>query len=75
MKVIDVGAGTGRFMTFLRDNYPEMHATALDLNPFFLEEAGKNDRYFRKFFARQDSRGKNDKIEPSDLKLVQGQAE
>jgi len=52
-----------------------MDATLLDLNPFFLQEAGKNDRYFRKFFSRQDTRAKNDKIEPTELKLVQGKAE
>lgn len=75
MKVLEVGGGTGRFMTFFRDNYPEMDATLLDLNPFFLQEAGKNDRYFRKFFSRQDTRAKNDKIEPTELKLVQGKAE
>ena len=75
MRVLEVGGGTGRFMTFFRDNYPQMHTTLLDLNPFFLQEAGKNDRYFRTFFKRQDSRAKNDKIEPSELKLVQGKAE
>lgn len=75
MKVLDVGGGTGRFMTFFRDNYPHMEATLLDLNPFFLQEAGKNDRYFRKFFHRQDTRTKTEKVEPSELKLVQGKAE
>ena len=62
-------------MTFFRDNYPRMDTTLLDLSPFFLEQAGKNDRYFRTFFKRQDDRAKNDKIEPTELKLVQGQAE
>ena len=52
IKVLEVGAGTGRFMTFFRDNYPHMDATALDLNPFFLLEAEKNDAYFRNFFNR-----------------------
>lgn len=36
MKVLEVGGGTGRFMTFFRDNYPQIDATLLDLNPFFL---------------------------------------
>merc|ERR1719197_1266203 len=75
MKVLEVGGGSGRFMTFFRDNYPQMDATLLDLSPFFLEQAGKNDRYCRKFFSRQDERAKNDKIEPTELKLVQGKAE
>lgn len=75
LKVLEVGGGSGRFMTFFRDNYPQMDATLLDLSPFFLEQAGKNDRYFRAFFKRQDRRAKNDKVEPAELKLVQGQAE
>lgn len=52
MKVLEVAGGTGRFMTFFRDNYPETDVTLLDLSPFYLEQAGKNDRYFRKFFER-----------------------
>jgi len=75
MKVLEVGGGSGRFMTFFRDNYPQMDATLVDLSPFFLEQAGKNDRYFRRFFTRQDERNKNDKIEPTELKLVQAKAE
>ena len=39
MKVLEVGGGTGRFMTFFRDNYPEIDATLLDLSPFYLEQA------------------------------------
>ena len=39
MKVLEVAGGTGRFMTFFRDNYPEIDATLLDLSPFYLEEA------------------------------------
>lgn len=73
--MLEVGGGTGRFMTYFRDNYPQADATLLDLNPFFLQEAGKNDRYFRSFFKRQDNRAKNDKLEPSELKIVQGKAE
>ena len=73
MKVLEIAGGTGRFMTFFRDNYPEIDATLLDLSPFYLEEAGKNDDYFRKFFKQRDDRGKT--MEPSPLKLVQGNAE
>ena len=35
-------------MTFFRDNYPEMEATLLDLSPYYVEEAKKNDEKFRK---------------------------
>lgn len=73
MKVLEIAGGTGRFMTFFRDNYPEIDATLLDLSPFYLEEAKKNDAYFRKFFKQRDDRG--DDMEISPLKLVQGNAE
>ena len=73
MKALEVAGGTGRYMTFFRDNYPQIDATLLDLSPFYLEEARKNDDYFRKFFKSNDDRAKT--IEPSPLKLVQGNAE
>jgi len=73
LKVLEVAGGTGRVMTFFRDNYPEMDATFLELSPYYLEEAKKNDVRFRKYFNKYDSR--KDDIEMSPLKLVLGQAE
>lgn len=77
MKVLEVAGGTGRFMTFFRDNYPEMDATLLDLSPFYLEEARKNDDYYRSFFKSNDDRRDDydSDWEISPLKLVQGNAE
>jgi ubiquinone/menaquinone biosynthesis C-methylase UbiE len=40
--LLDVGAGTGRFLTFVKDNYPRLHVTALDLSPHYLAEARRN---------------------------------
>ena len=37
--MLEVAAGTGRFATFVRDNYPEAHLTVSDLSPFYLQEA------------------------------------
>lgn len=37
LKVLEAAGGTGRFMTFFRDNYPETDVTLLDLSPFYLE--------------------------------------
>jgi len=37
--VLDVAAGTGRFLTFVRDTLPHARVTALDLSPFYLAEA------------------------------------
>lgn len=45
LKVLEVGCGTGRFLTFARDNLPlETKFTAVDLSPFYLEKARENDR-------------------------------
>jgi len=50
-----------------------MDATLLELSPFYLEEARKNDRMFRNYFKRSDPRA--EKIEMTPLKLVQAKAE
>ena len=71
--MLEVAGGTGRFMTFFRDNYPKVDATLVDLSPFYLEEAKKNDEYFRQFFEKNDHRGGSFELEP--LKLVQANAE
>ena len=74
LKVLEVAGGTGRVMTFFRDNYPEMEATFLELSPYYLEEARKNDARFRKQFEMNDERSKNGwKMSP--LNLVLGKAE
>ena len=38
-RLIDVACGTGRFLTFVKDNYPHLPATALDISPYYLAEA------------------------------------
>ncbi len=37
--ILDVGCGTGRFLTNVRDALPGAAATAVDLSPFYLAEA------------------------------------
>ena len=39
---LEVGAGTGRFATFVKDNYPSWDLTLTDLSPFYLAEARSN---------------------------------
>lgn len=41
MNLLDVATGTGRFLTFVKDNWPRLAATALDLSPAYLEQAKK----------------------------------
>jgi ubiquinone/menaquinone biosynthesis C-methylase UbiE len=41
VNLLDVAAGTGRFLTFVKDNWPRLSTTALDLSPTYLDEARK----------------------------------
>jgi ubiquinone/menaquinone biosynthesis C-methylase UbiE len=38
-RLVDVACGTGRFLTFVKDNYPRLPVTALDLSEAYLAEA------------------------------------
>jgi ubiquinone/menaquinone biosynthesis C-methylase UbiE len=38
-RLLDLGCGTGRFLREIKTNYPTLAVTALDLSPFYLEEA------------------------------------
>lgn len=38
-RLLDLGSGAGRFLTFVKDNWPALDLTALDLSPAFLGKA------------------------------------
>lgn len=38
-RLIDLACGTGRFLREVKSNYPRLAVTALDLSPFYLDEA------------------------------------
>lgn len=38
-RLLDVAAGTGRFLTFVKDNWPRLPVTAVDLSPAYTREA------------------------------------
>ena len=44
---IQVAAGTGRFHTFIKDNWPELPTVCSDLSPFYLAKARENVNYWR----------------------------
>lgn len=46
-RMIDIASGTGRFLTFVKDNYPRLPVTALDLSPDYLSQAARNLRRWR----------------------------
>ena len=41
IKVLDVATGTGRFASFVKQNFPGLPMDVLDLSPFYLAEAKK----------------------------------
>lgn len=38
-RLLDVGAGTGRFLRAVKENYPRLEVIALDLSPYYLARA------------------------------------
>lgn len=75
MKVLEIACGTGRFMTFVRDNLPlDTEITAIDLSPFYLEEARDNDANWRKVRSRVEEESSN-KVNLKPSRLVQAKAE
>jgi ubiquinone/menaquinone biosynthesis C-methylase UbiE len=38
-RLIDIACGTGRFLREIKTNYPRLPVTALDLSPYYLDEA------------------------------------
>lgn len=53
MTVAEVGCGTGRFHTFIKDNFPTLNTIASDLSPFYLAKARDNIRYWKSQRAAQ----------------------
>jgi ubiquinone/menaquinone biosynthesis C-methylase UbiE len=41
LTLVDLGCGTARFLSFVKDNYPRLRVCALDLSPYYLSEARK----------------------------------
>ena len=51
VQALEVAAGTGRFATYVKDNYPAMPLTVSDLSPFYLSAARDNLRYWKRMRA------------------------
>lgn len=45
--MLDVACGTGRFLTFVCDNYPRLNLTAVDLSPNYLAKARRTLQKWR----------------------------
>lgn len=47
LNLLDVATGTGRFLTFVKDNWPKLNVTALDLSDAYLKHASKELKAWR----------------------------
>jgi ubiquinone/menaquinone biosynthesis C-methylase UbiE len=48
LRILEVGCGSGKFSTFVRDNYESAQITLSDLSPFYLAQArAKHTKYAR----------------------------
>jgi ubiquinone/menaquinone biosynthesis C-methylase UbiE len=43
-RLLDIACGTGRFLSFIKDNLPALHTTGLDLSPPYLARAARTLR-------------------------------
>lgn len=48
---MDVACGTGRFLTFVRDNHPTAHVTGVELSPNNVARATSDMAYFERFHS------------------------
>ena len=48
VKALEIACGTGRFATFVKDNYPTLDLTVSDLSPFYLAAARDNIKYWKR---------------------------
>ncbi|KAL4419508.1 hypothetical protein ABPG77_002294 [Micractinium sp. CCAP 211/92] len=60
LQALEVAAGTGRFATFVKDNYPALQLTVSDLSPFYLAEARSNMEYWKRMRAPDANFGGRD---------------
>lgn len=44
MQLLDIACGTGQFLTQIKDNYPALPVTGLDLSPAYLKQAARRLR-------------------------------
>ncbi|MFQ5972766.1 MAG: class I SAM-dependent methyltransferase, partial [Alphaproteobacteria bacterium] len=48
LRLLDVACGTGRFLSFVKDNHPSLPAIGLDLSPYYLRRAAATLRTWRR---------------------------
>ncbi|KAL6778348.1 COQ5B [Auxenochlorella protothecoides x Auxenochlorella symbiontica] len=51
LRALEVAAGTGRFATYVKDNWPTLPLTVSDLSPYYLAEARSNAKHWHQLRA------------------------
>lgn len=76
IRVLEVGCGTGRFMTFARDNLPlNTDFTAIDLSPFYLNNARENDQNWISIRQQIEGASRNEEIKIAPATFVHAKGE
>ena len=76
LKVLEIACGTGRFMTFIRDNLPlDTDVTAVDLSPFYLNAARDNDANWRRIRSKGERNNNSINVNLKPARFVQAKAE
>lgn len=74
--MLEVACGTGRFMTFARDNLPlDTEYTAIDLSPFYLQATIDNDKNWRRVRSRTEQSQSSKAVDLKPCRAVQAKAE
>ncbi|GKY98895.1 hypothetical protein MPSEU_000845400 [Mayamaea pseudoterrestris] len=74
--ILEVACGTGRFSTFVRDQFPAANLTLTDLSPYYLDKASENDRYWREYRGREAMKESTGILKsPAPARIVQANAE
>ncbi len=47
LNMLDVACGTGRFLSFVKDNFPRLNCVGLDLSPNYLKECARTVKAWR----------------------------
>lgn len=76
LKVLEIACGTGRFLTFIRDNLPmDTEVTGVDLSPFYLNAARTNDSNWRRARSKKERTNNSNNVKLKAARLVQAKAE
>ena len=69
-KLLDLATGTGRFISFVMDNYRDLDVTVMDLSPFYLAEAKKTLRHFESSVTFVEGAGEEMPFEDSSFDAI-----